>query len=53
MDKMTIADLVRAGVRRLLNFAPVRLQVPDGVFVEDIDISVALEKAAYFARNAP
>jgi redox-sensing transcriptional repressor len=43
--------LVNAGVRSLLNFAPVRLHVPEGVFVEDIDISTSLEKAAYFARQ--
>ncbi len=43
--------LVRAGVRGLLNFAPVRLRVPPSVYVEDIDMTVALEKVAYFARQ--
>ncbi len=42
--------LVRAGVRGLLNLAPVRLRVPAGVHVEDVDIAVSLEKAAFFAR---
>jgi redox-sensing transcriptional repressor len=47
-----VADsLVRAGVRGLLNFAPVRLRVPPSVYVEDIDMTVALEKVAYFARQ--
>jgi len=47
-----VADaLVRAGVRGLLNFAPVSLRVADGVHVEDIDMATALEKAAYFARQ--
>lgn len=46
-----VADLlVRAGIRGLLNFAPVRIQAPAGVFIEDIDITMALEKAAFFAR---
>ena len=43
--------LVRAGVRGLLNFAPVRLRVPPSVYVEDIDMTVALEKVAYFGRQ--
>lgn len=42
--------LVAAGVRGLLNFAPVRLHVPDNVFTVDMDISMSLETAAYFAR---
>lgn len=47
-----VADsLVRAGVRGLLNFAPVRLRVPVDVYVEDVDISVSLEKVAFFARQ--
>lgn len=46
-----VADrLLRAGVRGLLNFAPVRLRVPPEVFVEDMDMTMALEKVAYFSR---
>jgi redox-sensing transcriptional repressor len=43
--------LVRAGVGGILNFAPVVLKTPETVFVEDMDMMVALEKVAYFARN--
>jgi len=43
-------QLVDAGVRALVNFTSVRLKVPEGVFVEDVDIAIALEKSAYFAR---
>ena len=43
--------LVRAGITGILNFAPVRLAVPAGVYVEDIDLTMALEKVAYFARK--
>jgi redox-sensing transcriptional repressor len=43
--------LVGAGVRGILNFAPVRLRVPEGVFVEDVDVAMVLEKVAYFARQ--
>jgi redox-sensing transcriptional repressor len=47
-----VADvLVRAGVRGLLNFAPVALRVPELVYVEDIDVTTSLEKVAFFARH--
>jgi redox-sensing transcriptional repressor len=45
--------LTRAGIRGILNFAPVRLRVSPNVYVEDIDMTVALEKVAYFARPSP
>jgi redox-sensing transcriptional repressor len=43
--------LVTSGVRAILNFAPVSLRVPSGVRVEDIDITVALDKLAFSART--
>lgn len=43
--------LVEAGMRGILNFAPVTLHVPDHVFVEDIDLAMSLEKVAFFARR--
>ena len=43
--------LVAAGVKGILNFAPVPLHVPRGVYVEDIDMTMSLEKVAYFARQ--
>lgn len=53
-DAQRVADaLVRAGVRGILNFAPVPLRVPPEVFVDDIDMTMSLEKVAYFARQAP
>jgi redox-sensing transcriptional repressor len=43
--------LVECGVRGILNFAPVALKLPPGVHCEDIDMTMALEKVAYFARK--
>jgi redox-sensing transcriptional repressor len=43
--------LCGAGAFGLLNFAPVRLWVPEHVYVEDIDMTMSLEKVAYFARE--
>lgn len=43
--------LVRAGVRGIVNFAPAQIKVPPGVFLEQLDITLSIEKAAYFARK--
>ncbi|MCP4544920.1 MAG: redox-sensing transcriptional repressor Rex [bacterium] len=43
--------IVGAGVHSLLNFTNVRLRVPDGVFVENMDIGIALAKVAYYGRR--
>lgn len=43
--------LVRAGVRSLVDFTALPLRVPDDVFVDHMDITSALESAAFFARQ--
>jgi redox-sensing transcriptional repressor len=46
-----VADtLVRAGVKSLISFAPTPLQLPNDIFIEYMDITAALESAAFFAR---
>jgi redox-sensing transcriptional repressor len=51
-DAQAVADrLVLAGVRSFLNFAPVRLRVPTGVFVDDMDMATALDRVAYYAHE--
>ena len=47
----TANALIKAGVRGILNFAPTQLKVPEGIFLEQIDITLSIEKAAYFARK--
>lgn len=44
--------LVGAGVRGILNYAPVPLRVPEWVYLENRDVTAALEKVAYFARKS-
>jgi redox-sensing transcriptional repressor len=47
-----VADAaVEGGAQGILNFAPVALRVPPGVYVETLDMARALEKVAYFARK--
>lgn len=39
--------LVEAGIRGILNFAPVRLKLPDGVCVISVDLAAQLEQLAF------
>ncbi|MCB9721542.1 MAG: hypothetical protein H6756_11775 [Candidatus Omnitrophica bacterium] len=45
MDKM-----VGAGIRGILNFAPVVLKAPEEVFVDSINLVLELETVNYFAQ---
>ncbi len=46
-----VADvLVESGIKGILNFAPIRIKVPSSVHLENLDITLALEKTAYFSR---
>lgn len=45
----TVAEgLVDAGIRSLLNFAPVRVNVPDEVAVRQVDLSTELQILSYY-----
>lgn len=47
-----VADrLVRAGVRAILNFAAVRLEVPDTVIVKNVNMALELEALSFALRN--
>jgi redox-sensing transcriptional repressor len=44
----SVADLlVEAGVTAILNFAPAQLTVPEGVKVQNVDLSVLLKTLSY------
>lgn len=52
MEGQEIAErLIAAGVRGILNYAPVKLELPPEVYVENRDMILALEKAAFFAHQ--
>lgn len=44
--------VVRAGVRAILNFAPVKLTVPPGVNVKNVDMTVELEGLSFALAEA-
>lgn len=51
-EAQPLAELLYAhGVRGMVNFAPVHLRIPEDAFVEQIDLTMALDKAAFFARS--
>lgn len=43
-------DLVAAGILAILNFAPIILQVPDNVVVNNVDLAIELENLSYFIQ---
>lgn len=40
--------LIEGGVKGILNFAPVRIVVPNGVKLKNVDLSIGLEALSYF-----
>lgn len=51
-DAQSIAEkLVKSGVSGILNFAPNPLSLPLGIYVENVDLTMTLEKVAHFARK--
>ena len=46
-----VDDVVKAGVWAILNFAPVVLKVPEGVFLRNENISMELEYLSYSLVN--
>jgi redox-sensing transcriptional repressor len=48
-----VADAaVKAGIKGILNFAPVQLQVPKDVYVSSVDLSIEIEYLSYLLTNA-
>lgn len=46
-----IEKLVSSGIKAILNFAPVRPKVPEGVELLNIDLSMELERLTYFLKR--
>ncbi|TAL68599.1 MAG: redox-sensing transcriptional repressor Rex [Bacteroidetes bacterium] len=43
--------LVESGIKGIVNFTPVRLQVPAEVYIENLDMMLGLEKVVYFVNG--
>jgi len=46
-----VDDLIECGIKAILNFVPLRPYTPKGVVVLNIDLSIELERLAYFLKN--
>ncbi len=44
-------DLVHTGITGILNFAPIVLQVPEDVMVNNVNLAIELENLSYFIQN--
>ena len=45
-----VNSLVNVGIQAILNFAPIILQVPEHVVVNNVDLAIELENLSYFIR---
>lgn len=45
--------LIQTGIKGILNFTTVNLNVPEHIFLEEYDMITSLEKVAYFVKNKP
>jgi redox-sensing transcriptional repressor len=51
-DAQTVVDqLVQAGIKGILNFAPLRLRVPEDVVVQSIDLTKELQTLLFFMND--
>lgn len=44
-------QLVQTGITGILNFAPIVLQVPEDVMVNNVNLAIELENLSYFIQN--
>ncbi len=44
-------QLIDAGIKAILNFAPVNINAQNNVFIQNIDMTMALEKTIFFSRQ--
>ena len=44
-------EAVRFGIKGILNFTTIPLNVPSGVYLEEYDMITSIEKVAYFVKG--
>jgi redox-sensing transcriptional repressor len=49
--KSILEQVVRFGIKGILNFTTVPLKVPSGVYLEEYDMITSMEKVAYFVKE--
>jgi redox-sensing transcriptional repressor len=49
--QMVAEKMIQANIRGILNFAPIVLKLPPDIYVQNMDVSLALETVAFFASQ--
>ncbi|MCK4657381.1 MAG: redox-sensing transcriptional repressor Rex, partial [candidate division Zixibacteria bacterium] len=49
--QMIVDDVVRAGIKAILNFAPINLKVPDDVYLRNENMAMELEYLSFSLCN--
>jgi len=49
--RTTCESVVRYGIKGILNFTTIALNVPPGVYLEEYDMITSIEKVAYFVKE--
>jgi redox-sensing transcriptional repressor len=44
-------DLVEAGIKGIMNFTPIRISVPTGIRIQNVDLAKELQTLIYFLDN--
>jgi len=44
--------LVSAGIKAILNFAPTKVNVPDNIKLQNVDVSIELDRLYYLLKNS-
>ncbi|NLC50790.1 MAG: redox-sensing transcriptional repressor Rex [Firmicutes bacterium] len=47
-----VDSMVKSGIKAILNFAPTKLDVPEGVQVHNADLTIELQSLIYYASTA-
>ena len=50
-SQKVVDDLVDIGVRAVLNFAPSRVTVPNHIILQNVDLSIELDRLSFFLEN--
>jgi len=52
-EAQTVAELLQgAGIEAILNFAPAKLKLAPGVFIQNIDLTIELQSLAYYTSSS-
>ena len=43
--------IVKSGIKAMLNFAPVRLNVPEGIKASNVDLALELKSLSFFSKS--